>query len=499
MEHLTKRFSGNPALDNVEFQVGPGEIHGLVGHNGSGKSTLVKVLAGVYRPTSGRILWSAKGELAHGDGDAFGPLSGAAVHCVHQDFAIAGGLSVIDNICVHRSIRSRGGAIARSRERAHVTALLASFGLSVDLDAPAGSLAPSVQALVACARALQDAQGAEDLVLLDEPTSYLDQGASAMLFAKVEALANNGATVLLVTHHLDEAIKVCRMITVLRDGRHVATLPTVGLVEGELVSLMLGGYAAGMVATRRGGTSASLGNELLRGHNVVGGRVRGVSLEVREGETVGVAGLVGSGADELPYVLYGEGYVSGEVWIGGIRVTRVTPRDVWEVGVELVPTKRLVEGGAGAASVRENLMLHRRRLGRRRWLRWISPRRERMGAVDVLRSFAVRPADPEVALAVLSGGNQQKVLVGRRLVARPRVLLLADPTAGVDVGAKVEIHRAVRSAAKAGCGVLVYSSDLRELCAICDRVLVVRHGKIVKEMWRGTLDEAGLLQEIALT
>jgi ribose transport system ATP-binding protein len=491
-----KYYGATAALRAVSLEVRRGEIHGLVGQNGSGKSTLVKLIAGVEPATSGRIGWQRSGstQSASWGDDVIGWRR--RLHVVHQDFAIAEDLTVADNVCILQPCRGRFGSISRSKETGRAVEVLEGLGLTIEPDSVVRRLDASSRAVIACARALLDVHGDGDVVLLDEISSYLNRQASETLLRRVRTLADAGAAVLLVSHNIGEVVATCDRVSVLRDGELVGTISAQRGEEGKVVDMILGDAGRGEeadVLQRVVRTSVALS-----AGGLCGGGLAGCDLTVYKGEIVGIAGLVGSGAERLPYVLFGEGVEGGRLEVGGKVVCPVTTAALWAAGVELLPARRLDEAGWGRSSAGENLMLYRQEPRGRNGLRaWINFRREQTRATEVVRGFGVLPPVPTLSLSMLSGGNQQKVLLARRMIRQPRVLLLAEPTAGVDVGARRAIHGYLRSAAAAGSGIVMFSSDLDELCALCDRVVLVVGGRVVGERRGRSLTERELLREIA--
>lgn len=494
IEGLNKAFGMTQALRGVSFEIEDGQVHGLVGHNGSGKSTVVKILASVHSADSGTVRAGPDGRYPLDRSHRSWAMK--HFHFVHQDLAIADNLSVLDNLRTLDLQIGQWGLINWDRERAIARRALAGFGLALDLDAPAGSLSPRERALVACARSLQSARGKGDVIVLDEPTSYLPGAAAEVLFSRVSELASSGASVLLVSHHLEEILEHCDVVTVLRDGMCVETIAVEGLIEDDLVEKMLGRT----IPTCRSSAVVyeSIEDEapVLKLTNVSGRLVSNVSFAGMKGQIIGIAGLIGSGADDLPYVLSGDGFDHGTLQVAGASIQRVDPSATWRAGIEFLPARRDTEAGAGHLTILENLMLHRANdVGMSS--RWISVVRERTQSRGILDQLGVIPANPYAPLRTLSGGNQQKVLIARRMAPKPRVLVLAEPTQGVDVGARLQIHSLVRSAAESGVCVIVYSSDLRELVDLCDRVLVLKRGTVAREVGREDLSESLLLFEVA--
>jgi ribose transport system ATP-binding protein len=480
MRGITKSFSGNTVLDDVSVDVAPGEIHGLLGHNGSGKSTLIKILAGVYAPDAGSI--SANGrELslplhpddARRNGFAF----------VHQGLGLADDLTVLENLAVTGYLTGFGGHISWRKHEQAAHALLERFGIDIDLGQVVGELEPVEQAIVAIARALgslEDTGGARVLIL-DEPTVYLPRDRIQVLFDTVRRLAAAGDGILFVSHRLDEVLTLTDRVSVLSGGKLVAAAETSSLTERDLVRMIIGrdlehggaASSAAQVGTGRG----------LRISDLTTATLRGVSFDAEQGEVLGVTGLAGSGFADIPYALFGAGHsATGRIELGSdtVDIARLTESAAIERGIALVPEDRPRLGVARDASVRENVgMLGLREFVHRGYLR---PARETAYVRRLVEAFNVRLADVTAPIEQLSGGNQQKCVLAKWLGRDPRLLLLHEPTQGVDVGGRFEIWQHLRVAAASGAAVIVASESAEELAELCDRVLVVRDGQIVAEL-----------------
>ncbi len=481
---LTKRFGATLALDRAELELRPGTVHALVGGNGCGKSTTIKVLAGVHRADAGRIEVADQGwEAGHYDAKAG---RAAGLRFVHQDLGLFPELSIAENFALDAGYptgpgrRVRWGALQR-----RVAQLLAAYEIDADPRTPVAALRPAQRTLVAICRALQDSEADRQLVLvLDEPTATLPQHESAVLLDAVRRRADLGQTVLMVSHRMPEVLAVCDDFTVFRDGRTVAALVGRRPTERELVGHMTGTAPADAVD---GGTTPAVpahdADVVLAVHGLHGGPLRGVDLEVRRGEVVGVAGLVGSGRSSLLRTVFGEhapgagtvtvrGSGGAVAAVGGVRARM-------DAGVALVPEDRAGEAAFPELTIRDNLSAPVLRRYRR--LRGMDRRRERADAAALVARYGVRTPSADAPLASLSGGNQQKVVLARWLQRDPALLLLDEPTQGVDVMSRADIYRTVREAAAGGCAVLVASSDLLELSTLCDRVLVLQDGRVAAE------------------
>jgi ribose transport system ATP-binding protein len=470
---MTKAFPGTLALDNVDFDVAAGEVHALVGQNGSGKSTLIKVLAGFHDAETGTSVKVDGEPVKLGDGTA---AHAAGFRFVHQDLALVQDLSVLENLAFGRGFqRGFAGRIRWKDEERAAQSLVQSLGYDFDVREPVGTLAAAEKTGVAIARALQDEAGARVLVL-DEPTATLPTSEVDVLFAAVRRVRQRGLGVIYVSHRLDEVFAIAQRITILRDGRRVGTWAASEIDEEQLIERMTGGVPL----KARKPAAGALGEPRLEVSDVGGDALQSLSFTVRAGEVLGIAGLTGSGRDELLPLLFGDAPRRGRVAVDGADVPAADPLAAKDAGLALVPADRHHQGGILLMSLRENVTLtdldrHTRR-GR------LSHASEHAEVEDWLTQLDVRPPAAEAALDSLSGGNQQKVVLAKWLRTNPKVLLLDEPTQGVDVGAKASIHALVRRAADEGAAVVIASSDDEEIDDTCDRVLVVRDGRLAGEL-----------------
>jgi ribose transport system ATP-binding protein len=495
MEGITKRFAGAAALDAVDFALAAGEAHALVGENGAGKSTLVKVMTGAYRRDAGAV-W-LDGRPVRFDTPAAAQAAG--VVAVHQEVHLLRYRTVAENICLGREPR-RWGLVDWRAVRAEAERALAALGpeaasLGIDPRATLGDLGTARRQMVAIARGVS--LGARVLVL-DEPTSSLADREVALLYDVVRRLKASGVGVVYISHRFDELYAICDRVTVLRDGRRVDTRPLAGLARLDLVALMLGkspdavraGGATGF--GRRAAAAApndspgrapgGAGAPLLEAEGLRrGARLRGVSVAVRPGEIVGLAGLLGAGRSETARALFGaEPADGGEARLGGRAFAPRTPADGLAAGVAFLSEDRKAEGIIPELSVRENLTLAALPALTRAGV--VSRARQRALVDRFMARLGIKARSPDQRVRELSGGNQQKVLIARCLATSPRLLLLDEPTRGVDVGAKAEIQALVAELAASGLGVLMASSELEELVEGCARVVVLRDGHSVSEL-----------------
>lgn len=471
---IAKAFPGVQALAGVSLELWPGEVHALVGENGAGKSTLIKIAAGVYLPDAGEILFEGRPVRLHSPRDA----AALGIAVIHQEPYLFPTLSVLENLFMGFQPRRRllglldwPAMVRRARE------VLQALGVALPLEVPAGELRAAQQQLLQIARALlQDAR----VLIMDEPTSSLSQKEVATLFEIVRRLRARGVGILYITHRLEEVFALADRVTVLRDGRLVGTFPVATVTPGTLIAHMVGRELTHLFPH----TPRPPGPVLLRVHGLGRrGLFEGISLEVRAGEIVGLAGLVGAGRSEVAQAIFG--LLPPETGFVEVDGRRLAPRAPWEAmaaGIVYLPEDRHRQGMVAPMSVRANLTLT------------VLHRLARLGFVDrraedaLVRSYQarlrIRAASLEQPIGTLSGGNQQKVIVARGLAARPRVLILDEPTRGIDVGTKAEIHRLMDELAAQGMGILLISSELPEILGMSDRILVMRAGRLVGELSR---------------
>ena len=484
---LGKRFGGTRALDDVDLELAAGEIHALLGENGGGKSALIKILAGIHVADTGEVI----GPAGHAAGPG-APLDGIAF--VHQDLGLVETMTVTENIAIGTAFRRRAGLIDwRASRRAALDALDA-MGGGIDPDVPVGRLAAAQKSMVAIARAVAiDAR----VLVLDEPTATLAEADVERLHAVLRRLSDNGLAMLYVTHRLDEVFRLAHRVSVLRDGKLRFSGPATSLDAGRLVELIVGRRVDELFPERR----ARIGAALLHVRELRSQRVGPVSFQVHAGEVVGLVGLRDAGQEIVGRMLAGALPArAGAIRVEGGQERRGTSplaeRTVVHAiadGLGFVSSKRVEESLCVQMTVRENL-LPNPALARRRT---IGGSGERARAQRALDRFDVRPNDPERPIAELSGGNQQKVVIARWLELERRVLVLEEPTSGVDVGAKAEIYRLLGEALDAGLGVVLVSSDFEEVAGLCDRAILFSRDRQVGELARGALSVASLTRAAA--
>jgi rhamnose transport system ATP-binding protein len=477
LSSVSKRFAATQALQDVSLDLLAGEVHGLVGENGAGKSTIVKVFAGIHQPDAGTVLLDGQPILLHGPAQA--RTLGIAV--VHQEPRLFPDLTVAENVFMGHAPVSGIGRLKWREMRQAADRIFESLNVQMDSGEIVRGLSMADQQLIEIAKALSiDAR----VLILDEPTASLSTHEVNRLFDIVRQTRDRGVAVLFVSHRLEEVFGLCDRATVLRDGRHVITAPTSDFTPGDLVRHMVGRSVSLFPRS-----SAEIGEILLDVRNLTRvGAFRDVSFSVRTGEIVGLAGLVGAGRTEVARVLFGlDRADSGEVRLAGKRVSFKTPSAALGAGVAYVPEDRHLDGLVGGFTISENVTLPIvPRLFPHLFMRSGPERALAAGYAERLR---IRANGMNDLIEALSGGNQQKVVIAKWLATKPRVLILDEPTRGVDIGAKVEVHRIISDLAAAGLGIILISSELPEVLAMSDRILVLHEGRVAAEIPRAEASE----------
>ena len=485
---ISKGFPGVKALDNVSFTIRKGEIMALLGENGAGKSTLIKVLTGVYSRDAGSITLNGEAITPHSTADA----QRAGIGTVYQEVNLLPNMSVADNLYIGREPK-RFGMVDRRKMNRDADTLMRNYGFALDVTRPLGHYSVAMQQIIAICRAVDlSAQ----ILILDEPTASLDASEVDMLFTLMAQLRARGMSLIFVTHFLDQVYRITDRITVLRNGQFIATRDTASLPQIELIKLMLGRELLETALQRQGSTLRS--DQPVVAFEDYGrkGTIEPFSLQVRPGEVVGLAGLLGSGRTETAEVLFGIRRADrGTARIKGKLQTIRTPAQASRLGMGFCPEDRKTDGIIGAASVRENIILALQ--AQRGWLRPIKRREQQAIAERFIKSLGIRTPHADQPIELLSGGNQQKVLLSRWLVTKPQFLILDEPTRGIDVGAHAEIIRLIESLCADGLALLVISSELEELVGYADRVLIMRDLKQVAEIPLEQLSVASIVNAIA--
>ena len=492
MRGIDKRFAGIPALSQTSLEIRSGEVHALIGQNGAGKSTLIKVLTGYHRRDAGEVLFLGKAFEVDSPQQA----QKSGISTIYQEINLVPLRSVTENICLGREKR-RMGLLDWRAMHAEAQRLLERFNVRIDVRRPLLELSTATQQMVAIARAIGFSAR---LVIMDEPTSSLDEKEVAVLFDVIRQLKAEGISVVFVSHKLDELYQVCDRVTIMRDGRTVRTAAMSEIGKLELVSQMLGrdiasveGHATAFTGSHR---AASAETVLVGKHLEARPGVTDVSFGLRRGEIAGFAGLLGAGRTETARLVFGAERPSrGEMTLGGKPYAPQQPRDAIAAGLGYVTEDRKLEGIVPDLSVAENMTLT------------LMPRISRNGVVNeaeqrkvaerFIQELGIKCSGPDQRIRELSGGNQQKVLLARWLAMNPDILVLDEPTRGIDVGAKGEIQRIIRSLADAGLAVLMISSEIEEVVEGADRVFVLREGRTVAELEGDEITEDRVLSAMA--
>jgi ribose transport system ATP-binding protein len=471
MRGITKRFPGVTALDGVDFELDTGEVHVILGENGAGKSTLIKMLSGAYHPDEGEILLD--GQRVEISSAAVAQSKG--ISTIYQEFNLVPQLTVAENIFLGRQPR-RFGIVDRSQMRDEARGLLERIKVRVGPDDPVSTLGVAQRQMVEIAKALSlDAR----ILIMDEPTASLSGQEVERLFEIVRGLKEEEVGVIFISHHLEEVTEIGDRVTVLRDGKMVGQVPAT-TDHRELVRMMVGRSIENQFPRRRTGVGEVLleVKELARE-----GVLHDISFQVRAGEVVGIAGIVGAGRTELARAIFGADPLdSGEVWVEGRWIERFDPREAKHSGIGFITEDRQGQGIVPPLSVAENLALAS--LGRYTTAGLVNRKEQRSLAQKMIEELNIRTPSLEQEIRYLSGGNQQKVVIGKWLLADSKVLIMDEPTRGIDVGAKVEIYELMNELTEEGAGILMISSDLPEVLGMSDRILVMAGGRITGELSR---------------
>jgi ribose transport system ATP-binding protein len=474
MRGISKHFGGVSALQNVNLTIYPGEVHALMGENGAGKSTLMKILAGAYIADEGEIYIDGKPLNITDPGVA----RRAGINLIYQELNVAPNLTVAENIFMGSELR-RGQLLDRDGMERQARTVLNQLGANFTPNVAVSSLSIAEQQLVEIARALKDNSR---ILVMDEPTAALSDRETERLFEVIRKLRSDGIAIIYISHRMEEVYALANRVSVLRDGQYIGSLTRDELSPERLVQMMVGRPMQDFYEHQR---QTNPGPVVLEVRNLGGGKVRPASLELRAGEIVGLAGLVGAGRTELCRLIFGaDPKDSGEVWLNGQKLEINSPGDTISSGIGYVPEDRKDQGlfleMTSGKNITLNMLKQDSKAGILNW--------QSLGKIarDAVENFNIRLANLEIRAMDLSGGNQQKLLLARWLAIKPRVLLLDEPTRGVDIGAKSEIYRIISDLAQQGVAVLMVSSELPEVVGLSDRVLVMREGQLVGELGGST-------------
>jgi ABC-type sugar transport system ATPase subunit len=489
LEHVSKTFPGVKALQDISFCIDRGEVHALLGENGAGKSTLIKILAGVHDPDEGSVIY-IDGERVTSLTSITAVRKGIAV--TYQDFSLFTNLSVAENIAISSVLEKNKKIIKWKDLKKPAQAAIDKIGADIDINAQLGNYSVAKQQLVAIARALMyDAK----LIILDEPTSSLSSGEVSNLFSIIKDLKNRKISVLFISHKLEEVFEVADRLTIMRDGKYMGTFQTKEMDRRKIISLMVGRTVEFERAANEGLTDTPL----LEVKNLYKkGNYADINFTLHKGEILGITGLVGAGRTEVCKTLFGvETRDSGDVLLEGKAVVFENTTQAVKAGISFVPEGRQTEGLVLANTVEENITVNSldqliNRLG------VIKKKEQRARAKKYIEMLKVKPPYPEMNVSKLSGGNQQRVVIAKWVASDPKVLIIDEPTNGVDVGAKEEIHNIMRELAKRGIGIIMVSSDLPEILAVSDRILVMRRGRIVAGFAGGNTTQEEIMHKAIL-
>jgi ribose transport system ATP-binding protein len=479
---ISKSFPGVRALSGVSFDVQAGEVHALVGENGAGKSTLMKILSGAYQPDEGELIWEGRPVALRSPQDA----QALGIRIIYQEFNLLTDLTVAENILLNREPTRRGLVDWRGMNR-RAADLLALLNTRIDPALPVSDLSVAQQQMVEIARALAEASR---LLIMDEPTAALNALEVEHLTAVIRDLKASGVGVVFISHRLEEVLHLSDRVTVLKDGCVVATSPTAELTKPRIVNLMVGRDLKDIFPVRQQPVSTE---PLLSVSQLETDVLHAVSFTLQPGEIVGFAGLEGQGQRELGRALFGlEPIRRGEIRLDGQIIRPTSPRRAMRAGIALVSDDRKRDGLALRLSVRENLSLPNLPMFSRGG--FVSRRAERSAAQRMIEALSIRTPSMEQSVRLLSGGNQQKAVLGKWMVTPPKLMVILEPTRGVDIGAKMEIYHLIAQMARDGMGILIVSSELLELIGICHRIYAMHRGAIAAMFAAETATEEAIMQ-----
>ena len=489
LQHISKTFASVKALNDVGFSICAGEVHALMGENGAGKSTLIKVLTGVYEPDTGAEIQVGAERFTQ-----LTPLEAVkkGIAVTYQDFSLFPNLTVAENISISSEVEKNTGILSWRRMRDNAREVMEKMKIDIDPDAQLGALSAAKQQLVAIARALvHDAK----LLILDEPTSALSANEVDKLFGIIDQLRKQGLAILFVSHKIDEVFRISDRITVLRDGTYIGTYPVQEVTPDDIINRMVGRN----VEYERCTSENVKENVLLEVRGLTkAGNYKDINFRLHEGEILGRTGLVGAGRTEVCQSIYGITTPdSGEIFISGHQVKVTDTKRGTQLGIAFVPEDRREQGLVTKKSIKNNLSITVIQTVLNR-LRMIDDQKETEIAERYLKELEVRPELPQLEAGKLSGGNQQKVVIGKCLAMNPRILIIDEPTNGIDVGAKRKIHQLLKKLAEQGMGIIMVSSELPEVLSVSNRILVMRRGHITGEFQSGEATQEQIMHKAIL-
>lgn len=486
MQNINKSFFGTRVLKDVNFSVRPGEVHALAGENGAGKSTLMKILQGVYTMDSGSIKVAGKSVEIHSFQDA----QRHGIGMVFQEFSLIPELTVAQNIFLNREPKNKVGFIADRDSAKRASAVLQSVGIEIDVTAKVSSLSRAYQQLTEIAKAIAaDAK----ILILDEPTASLAKHEVDALFKVLKQLTASGVSIIYISHRMDEIYQICDRITVLRDGNLVAVETLADITPQEVIAHITGRKDVEMLSHDGRQIDRSTTPTLKVSHLSAGDRVKDVSFDLYQGEILGLAGLMGSGRTEILRAVFGlDKKSSGTLELKGEAISIKNPRDAKSSGLALIPEDRRRQGLVMEHSVSANILAAN--LDKLSHLNFLNFTKIDEFSQTAITDFEIRPPEADRQVKLLSGGNQQKVVIAKWVATNPTIILMDEPTVGVDIGTKVEIMKLVRSLAAKGNSIILVSSELPELLGVCDRILIINNGEIRESLMRHEIRDEDHLQ-----
>ncbi len=481
-EHISKRFDTTQALDDVTFEVMPGEVHALVGENGAGKSTLVKIICGAHHSDAGRILLNGKECVIKGPKDALNH----GIASIYQEFSLLQDMSVTSNLFVGREKTTALGIIKTKEMQQQARELCRTIGLDIDEKQTVSSLSTAEKQMLEIVKGI--AFHAK-IIFMDEPSAILTESEVQNLFSIIRSLTKKGVTIVYISHRLKEIFEIADRVTVLKDGKHVITAPIEDFkTKEDIVRYMIGREIVSDYYSRSVKHQVNMKEQVLSVKNLSGEKVQNISFNLYKGEILGFSGLVGAGRTEIVKMLFGADKSNkGEIWIRGNAVEISSPKQAIKNGIGFIPEDRAMEGIILEHSIRSNISLAV--LDRLVSRGFINFKKQKGLVQDYINRMAIKLTGQNTLARQLSGGNQQKAIVAKWLATESKILIMDEPTRGIDVGAKAEIYRILRSLADQGVSLIIVSSELPETLSLCDRVLVVREGKIVAEVSREAATE----------